>query len=239
MRKLLFCCFLLIVLVSANTSQASYDYSTGRWLQRDPLGVGPVGGKVNPFYALGQYKNGTNLFEYAYNRPTNYLDPFGLMSVACCKKELQKALSDYYVAAHYKFAKSLGDFWGPCIRKIQCENCGPAAMGAYNPFWREIKLCAKGLDDWGDVRDTLIHELVHAIQHCGYGVGCKQCIMDEVQAYYIDGTCDTPEDCLNAAWDSCSSRCWGKKKNDFLGDVKKQWPPEYIIDPEPPHHWPK
>jgi len=43
----------------------SYDYTTGRWLQRDPIG----------------YYSGTNLYEYVGSNPVYYADPAGLVEV--------------------------------------------------------------------------------------------------------------------------------------------------------------
>ena len=42
-----------------------YDYSTGRFLQTDPIG----------------YMNGLNLYTYVRNNPTNHKDPLGLFSI--------------------------------------------------------------------------------------------------------------------------------------------------------------
>ena len=42
-----------------------YDYYIGRFLQHDPLGINPAGGKENPFSAIEQYTDGLNLFQYA------------------------------------------------------------------------------------------------------------------------------------------------------------------------------
>jgi RHS repeat-associated protein len=61
-----------------NNRNRSYDYYTGRWLQRDPLGVNPAGGKENPFYIKNCYKDGLNLYEYVRSKPISNTDHFGL-----------------------------------------------------------------------------------------------------------------------------------------------------------------
>ena len=54
-----------------------YDPETGRWLTHDPLGITPNPPKPNKFDALGQYKDGMNLYEYVRGNPLIYLDPRG------------------------------------------------------------------------------------------------------------------------------------------------------------------
>ncbi len=93
MRKLLlFSCFLFVVLVSASISHATYDYTTGRWLQRDPLGINPAGGNENHFYFRKQYKRGFNLYEFVKANPISLYDPMGLDMIGinftyCCQEE--------------------------------------------------------------------------------------------------------------------------------------------------------
>jgi len=55
-------CFAFIcILFLSGSAYATYDYTTGRWLQRDPIG----------------YADGMNLYEYVKNKPIIYLDPQG------------------------------------------------------------------------------------------------------------------------------------------------------------------
>ena len=58
-----------------------YDPYTGRFLQRDPLGINPAGGENNPFDALIQYTDGVNVFEYVNSSPNNGLDPYGNLRI--------------------------------------------------------------------------------------------------------------------------------------------------------------
>jgi len=55
-----------------------YDTQTGRFLQRDPLGINPAGGTLNPFAILKQYTDGMNLHEYVRSNVISHTDPFGL-----------------------------------------------------------------------------------------------------------------------------------------------------------------
>ncbi len=56
----------------------TYDPETGRFMQRDPLGVNPAGGGINPFGVRKQYRDGLNLYNYVRSEPVNSLDPYGL-----------------------------------------------------------------------------------------------------------------------------------------------------------------
>nr|WP_257788012.1 RHS repeat-associated core domain-containing protein [Anaerohalosphaera lusitana] len=56
-----------------------YDPETGRFLQKDPLGIVPSSSKYNPFEALQQYSNGVGLQVYVNSEPVNSLDPLGLV----------------------------------------------------------------------------------------------------------------------------------------------------------------
>jgi RHS repeat-associated protein len=65
----------------------SYDPQTGRFLQRDPLGVNPAGGKNNTFDIHRQYLDGLSMYEYVKSVPTFGLDPFGLVNMhSSCNK---------------------------------------------------------------------------------------------------------------------------------------------------------
>ncbi len=60
-----------------------YDTETGRFLQHDPLGVRPDGGRNNPFDSKKQYLDRGNLYEYVGGNPTVRLDPLGLGYLSC------------------------------------------------------------------------------------------------------------------------------------------------------------
>jgi RHS repeat-associated protein len=59
----------------------SYDPQTGRFLQRDPLGVNPGGGKDNHFKVRKQYSGNMNLYGYVKSNPLVYLDSQGLSDI--------------------------------------------------------------------------------------------------------------------------------------------------------------
>jgi len=56
-----------------------YNYSLGRWLTHDPLGIDPSGEIKNPFAILTQYRDAMNLYEYVKSNPVIYVYPCGLI----------------------------------------------------------------------------------------------------------------------------------------------------------------
>jgi RHS repeat-associated protein len=59
----------------------SYDSQTGRFLQRDPLGINPTGDSHNLYSPLRQYKDGLNIYQYCRSNPLLDADPLGLTSI--------------------------------------------------------------------------------------------------------------------------------------------------------------
>ncbi|MEJ5261009.1 MAG: RHS repeat-associated core domain-containing protein [Anaerohalosphaeraceae bacterium] len=58
-----------------------YDPDTGRFLQPDPLGLDPAGGRINPFGPTSQYTDGMNAYEYAKSSPLLFSDAEGLAAI--------------------------------------------------------------------------------------------------------------------------------------------------------------
>jgi RHS repeat-associated protein len=56
----------------------TYDPQTGRFMQRDPLGINPAGGIKNPFRKHKQHIAGMNLYEYVKSNSLLGKDAFGL-----------------------------------------------------------------------------------------------------------------------------------------------------------------
>ena len=64
----------------------TYDTVTGRFLQRDPLGIEPGGRKLtNPFETSKHYTEGMNLYQYVRTNPINFKDAQGLHSAGTHK----------------------------------------------------------------------------------------------------------------------------------------------------------
>jgi RHS repeat-associated protein len=55
------------------------DPFTGRFLQQDPIGIDPAGGKENSFSLQKLYYDGMNLYQYLNSGPVVSIDPFGLI----------------------------------------------------------------------------------------------------------------------------------------------------------------
>ncbi len=68
-----------------------FDPQTGRFMQRDPLGVVPNAQKPNRFSPVTQYRDGINLYEYVKSNPVNYVDGYGLAcgwQIAKCRRAI-------------------------------------------------------------------------------------------------------------------------------------------------------
>jgi len=68
----------IVFVLFVKSAFAIYCPETGRFLQRDPIGVDPAGGKMNPYSVRAQYTDTADLYVYAGNRPCIIIDPFGL-----------------------------------------------------------------------------------------------------------------------------------------------------------------
>jgi RHS repeat-associated protein len=65
----------------------TYDPETGRFMQRDPHGINPAGGSINPFDIHKQYKDGSDIYEYVKSNPIGNSDIYGLATTKtgrCC-----------------------------------------------------------------------------------------------------------------------------------------------------------
>ncbi len=65
-------------LLTMHYRHRTYDTYTARFLQQDPLGSNPAGGRINRFRGYEQYSDGISLYEYVASNPIAYLDPYGL-----------------------------------------------------------------------------------------------------------------------------------------------------------------
>lgn len=133
MRKwILFSIFLFIVVILTDISQANYDYSTGRWLQRDPLG----------------YVDGMNLYEYVESNPVKNFDSNGLSIIppglgliwewACCSclvyseagRRGQDCMTPVWFVMRNRQSSSWPDFRGEQSFCRQSHNRGKFEGGA-------------------------------------------------------------------------------------------------------------
>ena len=92
------------------------DPETGRFMQRDPLGIDPSGSKENRFFPLRQYENVLNIYEYVKSNPLIHNDSMGLDT---------RAFSlDWNLGSHH---------WGSLkgYFKWDCENKTVGVTGVY------------------------------------------------------------------------------------------------------------
>ena len=155
-----------------------YNPTEGRWCSRDPKGC-PI----------------SLLYLMVENDPLNHTDLLGLEPDAKGLCEQGKTLaegSSQYNEIIKKLVKK------HCSVDVECDCCN-AGSGRYGETGgdsakdRKIKLCTDGANKTAtDYRQTYIHELIHALDHCLKNEGvfpCKDKICTEIKAYSEDGSC--------------------------------------------------
>jgi RHS repeat-associated protein len=70
-------CVLFLIGAMISSANAYYQPESGRFMQRDPLGVKPLEWNKN-LYTGSQYLDGMNLYQYVKNNPSRYIDFDGL-----------------------------------------------------------------------------------------------------------------------------------------------------------------
>jgi RHS repeat-associated protein len=199
-----------------------YDYYTGRWLTPDPE----------------EYADGLNLYEYGGSDPVSRTDPFGdIVSLEECESTVAAISDDPSLKELYDKARTKKNFFGACLKKMKCKKCCRAPlMGIYDPFKRQVTLCAQNNPNADELKRTIRHELIHAISMCGDAMpkSCKACMEEEIRAYYWAGDCDTRERCAKRAWGSCRggplSPCGLAKKDGYKKYIPSEdkWPPSKV-----------
>jgi RHS repeat-associated protein len=95
----------------------TYNIYTGRFMQRDQLGINPSGAKENSFVVLRQYLDGVNTYEYGLSNPAKNADFYGTRpyEIAC------SPIAD-------------GDeWWRPILRKCEVPHCELPSAGLSAP----------------------------------------------------------------------------------------------------------
>ena len=153
-----------------------YDLTTGRWMQRDP--IGEVGG--------------VNLYGFGENSVLNIADINGTVATSIpslhskCEDYLDDAKKSPLNKAMYK---KLTDAKCPEL-EVECECC--RENGYYLWGMSKIRICEdkiSGEDDYDKGKNVvryLYHELMHAYQNCkgASNDGCDDAICHEIDAYY-------------------------------------------------------
>jgi len=127
----------------------TYDPQTGRFMQRDPLGINPAGRSINFFEPTGQYADGMNLYQYCQSDSVNYVDPWGLECGVVVKRFVSKGtgVSSWIDMGHEWLSAGSGSigFWpnGAGIPGREWSVFSP------DPGWRDMSIfnnCRKYVD---------------------------------------------------------------------------------------------
>jgi RHS repeat-associated protein len=201
-----------------------YDLGLSTFVSRDPVG-----------HAAGDL----NLYRYCGRNVITSVDPVGEFPISTedeceCK---------HTVIALFKTNKHIeeysGKFGSTCPRpQFFCENCDddPDMYGQYVPGdpatkqAKKIRLCYNTLrgEDETLMVDTIIHEMVHALQDCyawknPFG-RCASCYRNEIEANYCEPNGSKDFDALLAASSgSCWNDCLGKKLSFDQKHALKVW----------------
>ena len=146
--------FVLVILASGNLAEANYDYSTGRWLQRDPIG----------------YADGMNLYEYVKSNPCIGLDPRGNIYEPILPPTKDELCQIMYNAAVTKLSLEGAPLFWECGRHGWLTPVYPESWPFTHCVWSCRMARDKGRDfawscglkkekydeKWADARDRLI-----------------------------------------------------------------------------------
>lgn len=183
-----------------------YNPEVGRFMQHDPHGINPAGGKINPYDVRKLYTDGTNIYMYVRNNPCIHTDTFGLfqgaLTAASCLCNAQAnfaAKQSMYGMLLLDRLKSRG-----CTTTIQCGFCTKGRAGQYSPGKPgTVTLCYGRNSTQGDMKrmsEVIVHELVHAWDACTGGDldynDCADAACREIRAYKYDGACGGDKDCI-------------------------------------------
>ena len=128
MRKITFVLLLTsisFILLTPNPTRAEYNPSTGRFLQRDPIGVqsnlnlfdfifrGPA--TLFNDYMISQYKDGMNIYQYVLSDPIGNMDPSGFKSGPCGECAVPSNGCRNFYAEFLGFGEASGAIGTPSI----------------------------------------------------------------------------------------------------------------------------
>ena len=208
-----------------------YEPVMGRWISRDP-----------------QPRPMSSLYAMAANNPVGAFDWLGLDPdpKKLCEDGKKSAESSDQVKDITRRMNNR-----QCSFTAKCECCNiPGRFGELTTETARsstLTLCIDGPNKTAkDFKETYIHELIHANDHCGYNereFTCDHKICSELKAYSEDGSCksggsyrlpeETERECiergaLNSVFDE--GRCKGKAKGKLKEEIAKQF--LYCVSPE-------
>ena len=128
----------------------TYDPETGRFMQKDPLGINPAGGEINNFEIQKQYVDGMNIYQYVLSNPVNNIDQFGLK---CGIQSYRNRVGNKHAGilingADYDFGPvSLNPFWaeGQCPWRLGGIEYQDDKGNAKPPKVRDLEIRSMGL----------------------------------------------------------------------------------------------
>lgn len=208
--------FVVFVLFAPCLSYAEYNPTTGRFLQRDPIG----------------YSDGMNLYEYVNSSPIVYVDTHGeKISHTACESAVRNAKHNNKKGK--KILAALKKNKCP-IPKISCKKCCKKDRGgSFSPKTKNITICENLINSSQSVIEAVVHELIHAWDDCKKAdwTDCDQRACSEIHAANLSGQCakngkwrrkgESYAQCVSRL--AAKSTSTDKKCGNGVAHVKKMW----------------
>jgi len=172
---------LLLWLAAAPLAQAFYNPTTGRWLSRDPLGERAT----------------QHLYGFVENSPITQFDVDGRLSASSCQTAVDNALKSNKRARD--IVKEMKDRKCPDPWPHCRDCCGEEEKQNYGGYFdiltgtKYVVLCSNKHKTGQQVIESLVHELVHALDDCKKldWKDCGQRACSEIKAVDCSGQCAT------------------------------------------------
>jgi RHS repeat-associated protein len=151
--------------------------SDGRWLSRDPIGE----------------KAEINLYSFVANSPVSHFDADGRISTSACDTAIDNAFKNNARAKaimaemRTRRCPDPAPICRDCCGQEEKSNYG----GYFDPRTKVIHVCSNKYKNGGEVIQSLVHELIHALDDCkGVNFGnCSERACSEIRAVDCSGQC--------------------------------------------------
>jgi len=123
-----------------------YDPQTGRFTQRDPLGINPAGSKQNPFQVWIQYFDGTNIYEYVKSNSVNLTDAYGLAANA--QAQCNPSTGNVDITIFNKGCSKVCSEAHEKVHRKQHGSCCKRLSKCLKKGYGTKYMCIKAYNDW-------------------------------------------------------------------------------------------
>lgn len=191
---ILFLAVVVTAAIYAESAMAFHNPSTGRFMQRDPLGTAlspsfDSSFRQQPSAQIRQYSNGLNLYQYVMSQPLSGLDPTGL-EVCYCGPDITQSLQNVLNKIDSDWAT-----WQSHTRKAKCGEDSKS-------FWLGIRWGGAWSGGGWDLKPLNSGTLREP--GCGTGERCKQ-------TAWVNGSCHHQREINYVFWGKINALCGASK----------------------------